>query len=127
MTTTAPPVAPSLERGTTTVAPVVFERLATRAATEVEGVVGEVTSGISRFFPWTSGSPADASAEVDEEGVVLDLTINVAYPEPVRQVAQNVRQHVTERVRSCTGRRVHEVNITVSELIPVTPRARRLR
>jgi uncharacterized alkaline shock family protein YloU len=127
VTTTAPPAAPPLERGTTTVAPVVFERLATRAASEVEGVVGQVTSGISRLFPWTTGSAADASAEVDEEGVILDLTINVAYPEPVRQVAQNVRQHVTERVRSCTGRRVQAVNITVSELVPLSPQARRVR
>jgi uncharacterized alkaline shock family protein YloU len=127
VTTTAPPVAAPVERGTTTVAPVVFERLATRAAAEVEGVVGEVTSGISRFFPWTSASPADATAELDEAGIILDLTINVAYPEPVRQVAQNVRQHVIEWVRSCTGRPVRRVNITVSELLPVTPRARKLR
>ena len=113
------------ERGTTTIAPVVFERLATCAAAEVPGVEGQVQTGLGRFLPWTSGSPAEASAEVDDDGIVLDLTFNVAYPEPVRQVAEQVRRHVATRVRSLTGRAVREVNITVPELVaPVRHRPR---
>lgn len=120
------PPGPS-ERGATTIAAVVFERLAARAAAEVPGVEGEVRTGLGRFLPWTTGSPADASAEVDDETVVLDLTFNVAYPEPVRQVAERVRRHVAHRVGSLTGRAVRQVNITVPELVrPVRYRTRGL-
>ena len=114
--------APDTERGTTTIAPAVFERLAARAAAEVAGVEGEVQTGLGRFLPWTTGTPAEAMAEVDDESVVLDLTFNVVYPEPVRQVAERVREHVAERVESLTGRTVLQVNITVPELISRNPR-----
>ncbi|MGH9041003.1 MAG: Asp23/Gls24 family envelope stress response protein [Acidimicrobiia bacterium] len=111
------------ELGRTTIAPAVFERLAARAATEVAGVHGEVRTGLARFLPWVAGSPAEASAEMDDESVILDLTFNVAYPEPVRQVAEQVRRHVADRVGSLTGHPVRQVNITVPELIlPVRPR-----
>ena len=113
------------ERGTTAIAPVVFERLARAAAAEIEGVVGEVQTGFSRLLPWTSGSPAEASAQVDEDSIVLDLTLNVAYPQPVRLVAEQVRRHVAERVQGCTGRTVREVNITVAELVNQSRHRRR--
>ncbi len=117
--------APDSDRGATTIAPVVFERLAARAAAEVAGVEGEVQTGLSRFLPWTTGSPAEATADADDESVVLDLTFNVVYPEPVRQVAARVREHVADRVESLTGRIVRQVNITVPELISRNPRQRR--
>ena len=115
----------SPERGETTIAPAVFERMAARAATEVPGVTGEVQTGLERFMPWATGAPADATVEVDEAGLVLDLTFNVAYPEPVRQVAERVRRHVAERVGTLTGTAVREVNITVPELILPAGRPRR--
>ena len=114
--------APDTERGTTTIAPAVFERLAARAAAEVAGVEGEVQTGLGRFLPWTTGTPAEAMAEVDDESVVLDLTFNVVYPEPVRQVAERVREHGAERVEALTGRTVLQVNITVPELSSRNPR-----
>ncbi|MEW6476041.1 MAG: Asp23/Gls24 family envelope stress response protein [Actinomycetota bacterium] len=115
------------ERGTTTIAPEVFEKLAARAATEVPGVEGEVRTGLSRLLPWTSGTPAGASAEVDDDTVVLELTFNVAYPEPVRQIAEAVRRHVAEQVRSMTGRVVRQINITVPELVVPVRRPARVR
>ena len=114
----APAQAPAADqRGETIIAPAVFERMAARAAAEVAGVEGEVKTGLDRFLPWTAGAPADASVEVEDEGVVLDLTFNVAYPEPVRHVTDRVRRHVADRVRSLTGRAVWQVNITVPELV----------
>lgn len=86
---------------------------------------GEVSTGLGRFLPWSSASPTEASADVGDNGVVLDLTLNVAYPEPVRRVAEEVRRHVAVRVQSLTGRVVREVNITVAGLIvPVRHRPR---
>ena len=113
------------DRGVVDIAPVVFEKLAMRATTEVRGVEGEVRTGLERLLPWGSGAPADASVEVGDDEVALDLTFNVAYPLPVRKVTDEVRRHVVERVESLTGRTVRSVNITVMEL--VAPPGRRPR
>ena len=116
---------PPPERGTTTIAPRVFERLAALAAAEDPGVEGAVQTGVGRFLPWSEGSPAEAAADVEDEGVVLDLTFNVVYPQSVRQVTERVRRHIADRVGSLTGRRVQEINITVPDL--VVPRRSRAR
>jgi uncharacterized alkaline shock family protein YloU len=115
------------DRGVIDIAPVVFEKLAMQAASEVPGVVGEVRTGVQRLLPWASGSPADANAELGDDDVALDLTFNVAYPEPVRRVADEVRRHVAERVQSLTGRTVRSINVTVPELAtaPVRRQPRR--
>ena len=115
------------ERGTTTIASGVFEKIAARAAAEVNGVEGEVRTGLDRFLPWAAGSLADASADVGDDGVVVDLVLNVAYPQPVRQVTALVRRHVVDRVAEMTGRRVEEVNITVPELVVPERRPPRVR
>jgi uncharacterized alkaline shock family protein YloU len=95
----------------------VFEKLAMHATSEVPGVVGEVRTGVERLLPWASGSPADAAAELGDDDVALNLTFNVAYPEPVRKVADEVRRHVAERIESLTGRTVRSINVTVPELV----------
>ena len=115
------------QRGTTTIAPGVFEKIAARAAAEINGVEGEVRTGLDRFLPWAAGSLADASADVGDDGVVVDLVLNVAYPQPVRQVTTLVRRHVVDRVAEMTGRRVEEVNITVPELVVPERRPPRVR
>lgn len=105
-------------RGETTIAPLVVEKVATRAAAEVEGVGGVVHTGLGRLLPWVSDPPqAQASADLDRETVALDLSFNVRYPEPVGRVTSNVRNHVIERLRDLTGLTVTEVNITVEELV----------
>lgn len=112
---------------TLTIAPLVFERVAVRAASEVPGVEGEVRSGLSRLLPWGDGAAADASADVEQDEVSLDLTFNVVYPEPVREVADEVRRRVAERIQELTGRAVGAINITVPELVEPVRQARRVR
>jgi uncharacterized alkaline shock family protein YloU len=109
-------------RGIIDIAPVVFEKLAMRATSEVPGVVGEVRTGLERLLPWASGSPSDAAVAVGDDDVGLELTFNVAYPEPVRRVADEVRRHVADRIQSLTGRTVRYINITVPELVAPTGR-----
>lgn len=105
-------------RGETTIAPNVVEKIATKAACEVDGVGGVVETGLGRLFPWVSGDTGtQASADVDVDTVALDLTFSVRYPDPVAAVARNVRQHVIDRLRALTGLSVTEVNITVAELV----------
>lgn len=110
---------------TITIAPLVFERLAVRAAGEVPGVAGQVRSGLGRVLPWVDGAVAGAAADVEPDEVTLDLTFNVVYPEPVRQVTDEVRRHVAARIQELTGRAVGSINITVPELVePERPRRR---
>jgi uncharacterized alkaline shock family protein YloU len=117
------------DRGETIIAPGVVEKIATRAASEVDGVGGVVETGLSRLLPWSIGSPqpASASADVGSDTVSVDLTVNVRYPEPVAAVTNRVRQQVTRRLAELCGLRATEVNITVPALVrPTGPRRRRV-
>ncbi len=113
-------------RGETTISPVVVEKIATKAATEVDGVGGVVRTGLGRLLPWVAGdSSAQAAADVHEDTVEVDLTVNVRYPEPVRRVTSNVRDRVIERLGTLTGLTATEVNIMVDELVVERGDARR--
>ena len=115
-------------RGETIIAPAVVEKIASRAASEVDGVGGVLQTGLSRLLPWSigQGGPAQASAEVGAETVTVDLTVNVLYPEPVAAVTNRVRVQVTQRLAELCGLRATEVNIAVPALV-VPPRGARRR
>jgi uncharacterized alkaline shock family protein YloU len=115
-------------RGETIIAPAVVEKIAARAASEVDGVGGVLGTGLSRLLPWSvgDGSPTRASAEVGTETVTVDLTVNVLYPEPVARVTNGVRAQVTRRLSELCGLRATEVNISVPALV-VPPRGARRR
>jgi uncharacterized alkaline shock family protein YloU len=106
-------------RGETVIAPLVVEKIASRAASEVAGVGGVTETGLTRLLPWSVGatSPARASAEVGTDTVTLDLTVSVVYPEPVATVTNKVRAQVTRRLGELCGLRATEVNITVPALV----------
>ena len=114
-------------RGETIIAPAVVEKIATKAASEVDGVGGVLQTGLSRLLPWTVGgdSPARASAEVGGDTVTVDLTVNVLYPEPVATVTNAVRSQVTRRLSELCGLRATEVNIAVPALVTPLRGARR--
>lgn len=127
--TAGSPQAPLLtNRGETKIAPAVVEKIATRAASEVDGVGGVVETGLGRLLPWSigGGAPAHATAEVGAETVRVDLTVNVVYPEPVAAVTNRVRAHVAGRLSELCGLRATEVNIAVPALV-VPPRGGRRR
>jgi len=113
-------------RGETIISPTVVEKIANRAASEVDGVGGVVQTGLSRLLPWTVGSESHASAEVGTETVTVDLTVNVVYPEPVAMVTNGVRAQVTRRLAELCGLRATEVNIAVPALV-VPPQGIRRR
>ena len=106
-------------RGETTIAPLVVEKIASKAATEVDGVGGVVRTGLGRLLPWVAddSSSPDAAADVHRDTVAVDLTVTVRYPEPVRRVTGNVRARVIERLAALTGLTATEVNIAVDELV----------
>ena len=114
-------------RGETIIGPTAVEKIATRAASEVDGVGGVVQTGLSRLLPWSVGNdaPARASAEVSTDTVTVDLTVNVLYPQPVAAVTNEVRARVIERLSALCGLRATEVNIAVPALVTPARGARR--
>ena len=113
-------------RGETMIANLVVEKIATRAASEVDGVGGVVEAGLGRLLPWSVGhAPTRASAEVGAETVTVDLTVNVVYPEPVAAVTNRVRAEVTRRLAELCGLQATEVNINVPALVAPPRIARR--
>ncbi len=114
------------ERGETTISPLVVEKIAARAASEVEGVGGVLRTGFSRLLPWTpSAGPASADADIHHGTVSLDLTVNVLYPRPVGAVTAQVRDRVVARLAELCGLRATPVNIVVPELVRPTGAPRR--
>lgn len=101
--------------GHTTISPLVCEKIAARAAGEVDGVA-VVGTGLSRLAPWSGGPAAGAVADVDGESVAVDLALRLRYPLPAAQTALAVRQRVARRLGELTGLAVREVSITVAEL-----------
>ncbi|CAM5416814.1 Asp23/Gls24 family envelope stress response protein [Streptomyces avidinii] len=113
------------ERGRTTIADGVVEKIAGLAAREVVGVHAMGSgSGLSRTFGAVrdrvpggkAGVSRGVKAEVGEVQTALDLEIVVEYGVSIRDVARAVRENVISAVERMTGLEVVEVNIAVSDV-----------
>jgi uncharacterized alkaline shock family protein YloU len=119
----APDRDPMGARGTTTVADRVIVAVAARAAAEVPGIGGAARRAVR--LPVDARRPHRApqvEATIAGDTVALRVRLSVAYPEPVRRVAEEVRRHVADRVGVLTGKRVGSVDVTVVSLpLPAAP------
>ncbi|MCB5168125.1 Asp23/Gls24 family envelope stress response protein [Streptomyces bambusae] len=116
---------PPAERGRTTIADGVVEKIAGLAAREVLGVHA-MGSGLSRTLgavrdrvPGAGGKSSPTrgvKAEVGEVQTALDLEIVVDYGVSIRDVAGAVRENVVSAVERMTGLEVVEVNIAVTDV-----------
>lgn len=102
-------------RGVTTIAPQVVEKIALRAATEVEGVT-LVARGLDRVLGRTPGT-----AEVDARTAAIELPVCIRYPLPVAATCDEVRRSVARRVHELTGRTLEQVDIVVVKLANERP------
>ncbi|WP_030203187.1 Asp23/Gls24 family envelope stress response protein [Streptomyces sp. NRRL S-87] len=118
------PLPDPADRGRTTVADDVVEKIAGLAAREVPGVHA-LGSGLSRTFGAVrdrvpGGSAKSVSrgvkAEVGEVQTALDLELVVDYGVSIRTVARSVRENVVSAVERMTGLEVVEVNIAVTDV-----------
>lgn len=105
------------ERGRTTVAPLVLERIAAHAAVGVDGVGGSArrAAGVA----WGAEKAEQAvrvRAVVDGDLVDLVVHLSVGYPVPVAAMADAVRAHLVGRVGELTGMAVGRVDIAVTAL-----------
>jgi uncharacterized alkaline shock family protein YloU len=107
---------PAEQRGRTEIAERVVSRIAARAAGEVARV-----SKVGERGPLTFRGGARAT--VDGELTALRLDVTVEYPAPLLHVADEVRQHVSERIHTLTGLAVGHIDIDVTNVVPsrVTP------
>ncbi|MEV0265559.1 Asp23/Gls24 family envelope stress response protein [Streptomyces sp. NPDC050617] len=111
------------DRGRTTIADGVVEKIAGLAARDVVGVHA-MGSGLSRTFgavrdrvPGSGKSVTrGVKAEVGEVQTALDLEIVVEYGVSIADVARSVRENVVSGVERMTGLEVVEVNIAVSDV-----------
>jgi uncharacterized alkaline shock family protein YloU len=113
------------DRGRTTVADVVVEKIAGMAARDVPGVHA-LGSGFARSMGSMrermpgggSGKSVTrgVSVEVGELQAAIDLEIVVEYGVSITDVAGEVRENVISAVERMAGREVVEVNITVSDV-----------
>ena len=109
------------ERGTLTIAPKVFERIAAVAATEVRGVAPAHGNHASQLLG--RGMPR-ASAELAGSHVHLDTTVPLRWPSTAPDVAAAVREHVGSRVSTLTGRTVDRVDVDLGDTVRTGGRVR---
>ena len=110
------------ERGTTTIADTVVEKVAGIAAREVPGV-HSLGGGASRAFGAVTQRVGigdersqGVSVEVGEREAAVDLTLVVEYGESIPQVCEQVRNNIIKRIEGIVGLSVTEVNVTVNDL-----------
>jgi uncharacterized alkaline shock family protein YloU len=124
---TSPP--PSVGRnssGTITIHDCVVAKIAARAAWEVPDVGAAAPRLIGK--PMTAAhllgarsttlrELPKASARVDGDVVIVELSLSVRWPASIPAVTRAVRRRVRDRVTELTGLRVAEVTIEVSDLV----------
>ncbi|MBV7363188.1 Asp23/Gls24 family envelope stress response protein [Actinomycetaceae bacterium TAE3-ERU4] len=110
------------DRGEITIADQVVAKVAGLAMAEVKGVYA-VGGGFSRAI----GAAREAlggsknitqgvSVEVGKKQAAIDLTLIVEYPNPIHEVAEQVRESVLKNVENLVGLEVVEVNIDVTDV-----------
>lgn len=116
------------QRGTTTIADRVVERIAAQAVAEVDRAAGATRQllGVS-LGSADETTRARVSATVDGGIVSVFVVLAVIWPHPVREVTRKVRDHVSARVQDLTGLRVADVDIEVAELLTSTTPPPRVR
>ncbi len=117
-----PEATPPGERGRTTIAVSVVEKIAGMAAREVDGVyaLGSGARGFGAVRERVPGTRPNVGkgvkGEVGEKQAALDIDLIVEYDVPIHKVAASVRRHVIEAVERTTGLEVVEVNISVNDV-----------
>lgn len=109
--------------GKTIIADSVVAKIAAVAAREIEGVhdlvpmgAGATIAGLAGRVARTDQRATGVSVEVGQREAAVDLNMTVEYGVNIIQVAEAVRQNITERIQAMTGLIVKEVNINAADL-----------
>ncbi len=120
------------QRGSLTIADRVVEKVASQAVTEVDLATGTPRTVLGRTLLGRTPEPdpdrpARADAHVDGHLVTVTVTLAVQWPAPVRQVADEVRRHLSTRIEQLTGLQVAQVDVDVTALVTGRRPAPRVR
>ena len=104
------------------VSDIVVSKIAGIGAQEVEGVQVSSTRTLGTLGSFldsvsTNGHPRSVSAMGGEEGVMINLTIDVEYGRAIPQITETVRSSVIRRVENEVGQEVGEIDITVNDVL----------
>jgi uncharacterized alkaline shock family protein YloU len=107
--------------GRTTIAEGVVSKVAGIAAREVRGVYALGGGGARAFGAIRDAMNATdlsqgVKVEVGETQAAVDITLVVEYPEPIQDVANNVRARVSDAITTLVGLEVVEVNVAVNDV-----------
>lgn len=102
------------DRGRTTIADRVVERIAAAAAAEVDAATGTARRVLGVAV--TGADRPRVSARVHGAEATVDIDMSVSWPAPVRQVTRRVREHVGERLVTLVGLRSARVDVRVAAL-----------
>ena len=109
--------------GKTIIADSVVAKIAGVAAREIDGVhdlvpmgAGATIAGLAGRVARTDQRATGVSVEVGQREAAVDLNMTVEYGVNIIQVAEAVRQNITERIQAMTGLIVKEVNINAADL-----------
>jgi uncharacterized alkaline shock family protein YloU len=112
---------PQSDRDHLIVSDIVVSKIAGLATQEIEGVQVSSASAhtLGSFLDRvsTSGHPRSVSATVSEEGVTIDLAIDVQYGKAIPQITEAVRSSVTRTVENEVGYEVGKIDITVNDVL----------
>jgi uncharacterized alkaline shock family protein YloU len=109
--------------GKTIIAQGVVAKIAGVAAREVGGVhdlvplgAGATIAGLAGRLTRADQRSSGVSVEVGQREAAVDLNMTVDYGVNIPQLAEAVRQNITDRIRTMTGLIVKEVNINAGDL-----------
>lgn len=88
------------------------------AATEVEGVAamyGNITNELVSKLGMKNLSKG-VKAELTEEGVLVDLTLNVKFGYSIKEVSLKVQEKVKSAIETMTGLNVEKVDIRIANI-----------
>lgn len=109
--------------GKTIISESVVAKIAGAAAREIEGVhdlvpmgAGATIAGFAGRLARSDQRSTGVNVEVGQREAAVDLNMRVDYGVSIPQVAEAVRQNISDRVRGMTGLTVKEVNINASDL-----------
>lgn len=110
------------ERGRTTIGGGVVSKIAGMAAGEVEGIrmggsASRAAEGVLGNVTGSQSLSRGVSVEVGRVETAIDLTMAMEYGGNVLQLAERVRDRITERVENLTGLRVAELNVTINDVV----------
>tara|TARA_B100001013_G_scaffold341743_1_gene266698 strand:- start:358 stop:813 length:456 start_codon:yes stop_codon:yes gene_type:complete len=104
--------------GTLTLSPSVVATIASKEATQVEGIVGLEDTFIRDIVAMVHGGshPKGVTVDVGDGEVSITLRLSVRYGVSIPNIILELRNRVSESVKTMTSYDVRSVNVTVNRI-----------